>query len=39
MDIVIIGEISLHSEQDFSFHWIYREPLLLAAGKQHKKAL
>lgn len=35
MDMVIIGEKSLHSEQDLSFHWIYREPLLLAMPSSH----
>ena len=39
MDMVIIGEMSLHSEQDFSFHWIYREPLLLAMPSSHPASL
>lgn len=39
MDMVIIGEKSLHSEQDFSFHWIYREPLLLVMPSSHPASL
>ncbi|HBT11688.1 MAG TPA: LysR family transcriptional regulator, partial [Erwinia persicina] len=39
MDMVIIGEKSLHSDQDFSFHWIYREPLLLAMPSSHPASL
>ncbi|WP_045957319.1 LysR family transcriptional regulator [Xenorhabdus poinarii] len=39
MDIVITGERSLHSEHDFKFHWIYREPLLLAMPSSHPASL
>ncbi|AOM41857.1 LysR family transcriptional regulator [Xenorhabdus hominickii] len=39
MDIVITGERSLHSEHDFEFHWIYREPLLLAMPSVHPCSL
>ncbi len=39
MDMVIIGEKSLHSEQDFNFHWIYREPLLLVMPSAHPASL
>nr|WP_244987218.1 LysR family transcriptional regulator [Winslowiella toletana] len=39
MDMVITGEISLHSELDFNFHWIYREPLLLAMPSSHRSSL
>ncbi|MBK4727256.1 LysR family transcriptional regulator [Pantoea agglomerans] len=39
MDMVIIGEKSLHSEQDFSFHWIYREPLMLVMPSSHPASL
>ncbi|MDC9581482.1 LysR family transcriptional regulator [Xenorhabdus sp. PR6a] len=39
MDIVITGEQSLHSEHDFKFHWLYREPLLLAIPSSHPSSL
>lgn len=39
MDLAIIGEKSLHSEQDFSFHWICREPLLLVMPSSHPASL
>ncbi|OKP00090.1 LysR family transcriptional regulator [Xenorhabdus eapokensis] len=39
MDLVIIGEQSLHNEYDFQFYWLYREPLLLAMPSSHPGSL
>ncbi|MBD1227188.1 LysR family transcriptional regulator [Xenorhabdus griffiniae] len=39
MDIVIIGEKSLHNEHDLKFYWLYREPLLLAMPSSHPASL
>ncbi|WP_408672860.1 LysR family transcriptional regulator [Xenorhabdus szentirmaii] len=39
MDIVITGERSLHGEQDFEYHWLSREPLLLVIPSSHSGSL
>lgn len=39
MDLVIVGEKNFNSEQDFIFHWIYREPLLLVMPSSHPASL
>ncbi|MDC9613720.1 LysR family transcriptional regulator [Xenorhabdus khoisanae] len=39
MDLVVIGERSLHSEHDFKFYWLHREPLLLAMPSSHPSSL
>lgn len=38
LDIALIGEQNTRVEEDVSFHWIYREPLLLAMPSSHKAA-
>lgn len=38
LDLVLIGEQNVCTEKDISFHWIYREPLLLAMPSSHKAA-
>lgn len=39
MDMVITGEKSLQSDQDFNFHWLYKEPLLVAMPSSHPASL
>ncbi|PSU32372.1 LysR family transcriptional regulator [Photobacterium lutimaris] len=39
LDIALIGEKNLRVEEDISFHWIYREALVLAMPASHKAAI
>ncbi|KQN57768.1 LysR family transcriptional regulator [Erwinia sp. Leaf53] len=39
MDMVITGERSLPGEEEFSFYWIYQEPLLVAMPSAHPASL
>ncbi|WP_235428307.1 MULTISPECIES: LysR family transcriptional regulator [Xenorhabdus] len=39
IDLVVIGEQSLHNKHDFQFYWLYREPLLLALPSSHPGSL
>jgi DNA-binding transcriptional LysR family regulator len=39
MDIVFTGERHFEHEPDIQFHWVYREPLLLAMPSSHSGSL